>query len=221
MNIWPVAAFVFAVLEALAVWKNWNKLEFVAKPTVMFCLFLWLYVSTGLRGLALWFGLGLGFSLVGDVFLMIPLDRMFLPGLVAFLFTHISYLIGFKREFITVTVWSLILMVILAMIALSVVRRIVSAMRAIGQDGLVTPVIVYAVVISVMLYAAMTTLASPAWKPGAALFVSVGALLFYVSDLILAWNKFVVPIRNGRLFNMMAYHLGQIVLIAGIISQFV
>jgi uncharacterized membrane protein YhhN len=85
---------------------------------------------------------------------------------------------------------------------------------------LVYPVIVYAIVITVMLYAAMTTITNPAWTTRAAFFVSVGAFLFYISDLILAWNKFVSPIKNGRLLNIAAYHLGQIGLIAGVIGQF-
>jgi hypothetical protein len=48
----------------------------------------------------------------------------------------------------------------------------------------------------------------------------VGAFLFYLSDVILAWNKFVSPIKNGRIINIGLYHLGQIGLIAGVISQF-
>jgi len=85
---------------------------------------------------------------------------------------------------------------------------------------LISPVVVFGIVISVMLYAAMSTMYDPLWKANAALFVSLGAFLFWISDLILAWNKFVSPINNGRLFNIMIYHLGQIGLIAGVISQF-
>lgn len=92
-------------------------------------------------------------------------------------------------------------------------------MRTKGQETLVTPVIVYSLVISLMLYAGLSTIFDPAWKTSAAFFVSTGAFLFYISDLILAWNKFVSPIRNGRVFNIIAYHLGQIGLIAGVISQ--
>jgi uncharacterized membrane protein YhhN len=98
-------------------------------------------------------------------------------------------------------------------------RRIVSAIRAKGQARLATPVIVYSIVITVMLYAAMTTISNPEWTTRASFLVSVGAFLFYISDLILAWNKFVSPIKNGRILNIAAYHLGQIGLIAGVISQ--
>ena len=52
-----------------------------------------------------------------------------------------------------------------------------------GRTKLVIPVIVYGTVISVMLYAAMSTIYDPAWKASAALFVSVGAFLFCASDV--------------------------------------
>jgi uncharacterized membrane protein YhhN len=99
-------------------------------------------------------------------------------------------------------------------------RRIAGAMYAGGQRRLVMPVIVYGLVISLMLAAAMSTLSDPAWKAGAAVSVSAGAFLFWSSDLMLAWNKFVSPFKSGRLPSILAYHLGQIALIAGVISQF-
>jgi hypothetical protein len=48
----------------------------------------------------------------------------------------------------------------------------------------------------------------------------VGALFFYLSDIVLAWNKFVSPIRNGRIYNIAMYHIGQIAIIAGVILQY-
>ena len=221
MNVWLILAFIFAVLESFALWKSLNKLEYVVKPAVMVCLFVWLYLSTGLQGLTLWFGLGILFSLAGDILLMISLDRMFIFGLIAFLLAHLAYLIGFQNELMEVSAWSVVLIVILAVSAVRVMRRIVSAIRAKGQTRLVIPVIVYSTVITVMLYAAMTTLSNPEWKAGASLLVGAGAFLFYLSDMILAWNKFVSPIKNGRIINIAAYHLGQIGLIAGVVSQFI
>jgi alkenylglycerophosphocholine hydrolase len=218
--IWLILAFVFAALEAWALSKNLHKLEYVAKPAVMVCLFVWLYFSTGLQGNTFWFGLGLLFSLAGDVLLMISLDRMFLPGLAAFLLAHLSYIIGFRDEITTITAWSLILAVVIFINVVRIIRRIVGAMRAKGENRLVNPVIFYALTISVMLYAAMSTISNPAWKTSAAFFVSAGAFLFCASDVILAWNKFVAPVKNGRILNIATYHLGQIGLIAGVISQF-
>jgi len=220
MYIWLVLAFIFASLEALAVSKNLQRLEYFAKPAVMICLFFWLYASTGLQGNTFWFGLGILFSLAGDVLLMISLDRMFLFGLAAFLFAHLSYIIGFKDGLGTVSAWSLLLLVFIAVSVIRMMRRIVGALRAKGENNLVYPVIIYGSVISAMLYAAMSTIQDPAWKTSAAFFVSLGAFLFCVSDVILAWDKFVSPVRNGRVFNIATYYLGQIGIIAGVISQF-
>ena len=220
MYIWLVLAFIFASLEALAVSKNLEGLEYLAKPAVMVCLFLWLYSSTGLQGNTFWFGVGILFSLAGDVLLMIAFDRLFLFGLAVFLFGHLSYITGFKDELETVSAWSLLLLVFIAVSVIRMMRRVVGALRAKGENNLVYPVIIYGSVISMMLYAAMSTIYDPAWKTSAALFVSLGAFLFCASDVILAWDKFVSPVKNGRVFNIVTYYLGQIGLIAGVISQF-
>jgi len=220
MNIWLLLAIIFAALEALTLSRGWQKLEWLAKPAVMICLFVWLYLNTGLQGLTLWFGAGILFSLAGDVLLMISLDRLFIPGLAAFLFAQAAYIVGFQNELSKVNAWSVLLVVIISVSAVRVMRRIASALREKGKNRLVVPVVLYAAVISVMLYAAMTTISNPEWKSGASFLVSAGAFLFYLSDLILAWNKFVASIKNGRILNIAAYHLGQIGLIAGVISQF-
>ena len=219
MYLWLILALICAVLEVIAVSKNLQRLEYFAKPAMMICLFLWLYSSTGLQGNAFWFGLGILFSLAGDVFL-ISFDKMFLLGLIAFLLAHVSYVTGFREEIVTVTAWSLILAVFIAINIGRLLRRIVGAMRAKGQNRSVIPVIAYGTVISVMLYAAMSTIYNPAWKTNASFFVSLGAFLFCASDAVLAWNKFVSPIKNGRVWNITLYYLGQFGLIAGVISQF-
>lgn len=220
MIIWPILALSFTGLEVLALRRKWSGLEYLAKPAVMVCLFIWLVLESGLQNNLLWFGVGLLFSLAGDILLMISLERLFIPGLAAFLFTHISYLIGFQEQLLNLNVWSFILLFFVFLNALRLVRRIVAAMRSKGSDRLVYPVIVYSLVISLLLYAAFSTIFDPAWGTGAAFFVSAGAFLFWLSDLILAWNKFVSPVNNSRTINILAYHLGQIGLIAGAISQF-
>lgn len=219
MVIWLILALICAALEVIAVLKDLHRLEYFAKPAVMICLFLGLYWNTGLQGNIFWFGLGILFSLVGDV-LLLSFERLFLPGLIAFLFTHVSYITGFMEEIVNITAWSLILAVFIAINIGRLLRRIVGAMRIKGENKLILPVILYGTVISVMLYAAMSTIFNPIWKTSASFFVSLGAFLFCVSDAILAWNRFVSPIRNGRVWNIVLYYLGQMGLIAGVIAQF-
>jgi len=220
MNIFLIAAFVFAALEALALWKNIPRLEYVAKPAVMIALFFWLWTSAGFNGALLWFGLGILLSLLGDVLLMISLDRLFLAGLIAFLLAHIAYIIGFNSPLATVTAWSLLLAFMIGIGGVRIIRRIIAPLQTQGQAGLRVPIIIYGFVISIMLLSAMLKLTDTSWQAGAALLVALGAFLFYLSDILLAWMKFIAPIRNGRIYNILAYHLGQIALIAGVVIQF-
>lgn len=214
-----LAAFAFAALTALATWTTNRRLEFVAKPAVMILLFTYLWTSVGLQGAALWFGLGMLLSLVGDV-LLLWLDRMFLYGLVAFLLAHVAYLVGFNSPTSPVSLWGLLLAVIVGLGGARVIRRILSSILEKGQARMRIPVAIYGAVISLMLLSAMLKLTDPDWGAGASLLVALGAFLFFLSDIVLAWNKFVSPIQNGRMLNIGMYHIGQILLVAGVVMQF-
>ncbi len=220
MNIFLITAFIFAALEALALQKQWFKLEIIAKPGVMISLFLWLWQSVGLDGSLLWFGAGILLSLVGDVLLMISLDKFFLGGLVAFLLAHIAYIVGFNIPIPAMDFFGIVFAVMIGLGGARIIRRILDRLPATGQGQMRIPIILYSTVISVMLLSAMMKLTDISWNANAAALVAVGAFFFYLSDIILAWNKFVAPIQHGRIYNIAAYHLGQIALIAGVISQF-
>ena len=214
-----IAALVFAALESLALWKKWSRLEYLAKPAVMVILFLWLWTSIGMSGAAFWFGLGILLSLAGDILLMISLDRLFIAGLVAFLLAHLAYLVGFNIPIPEISAWGFFLAIMVGLGGMRVIRRILASLSANGQDRMRIPIIIYGTVISLMLLSAMMKLTDFTWDANAGALVSAGAFLFYVSDIILAWHKFVSPIQHGRIYNIGAYHLGQITLISGVIAQ--
>ncbi len=212
--------FLAAVLHWFVLARQWRSREYIAKPAVMAFLLIWLVSAAGLQMPLGWFALGLVFSLAGDVLLISSSDRAFLFGLAAFLLAHVAYIIGLNSPLPQVSLPVLGIVFILGVSAMRVTRRIVRAIDEKGMSHLRWPVIVYANVITLMLISALLTLYRPDWSSGAALLVSVGALLFYVSDIVLAWNKFVTPIKNGRLYNIVLYHLGQITLIVGVVLQF-
>lgn len=213
--------FIAAVTDWIAVHKGWRTVEIIAKPGTMVFLFAWLAYTSRFENIALaFFGVGVLFSLAGDVFLLLS-DRWFIPGLVAFLLAQVMYIVGFNLPLPEVSLlWLLLLAVVLGVSAARVLRRIVDSLRAKSLGKLVLPVIVYGTVITLMLLSAVLTLSRLDWQLLYAISVSVGALLFYFSDVILAWNKFVNPIKNGRVINMAAYHLGQIALIMGVVYHF-
>lgn len=212
-------ALIFAALESFALIRNLQRLEWLAKPAVILCLLAGLLTSLPSTGPALWFAAGLVFSVIGDILLMISLDRFFRLGLIAFLFAHLAYVISFNSPPSELSSWGILLAVVISLGGARIIRRILEALASRGQASLRRPIIVYSMVISIMLLSAMIKLADPAWSAASSGLAAAGAFLFYISDILLAWNKFVSPIPHGRVYNIAAYHLGQILLTAGIMIQ--
>ncbi len=218
MNILLGFVFLSAILDWYAVYKGWKKLEYFLKPLTMVFLFIFLLTSTGLQGFTLWFGIGILFSLAGDIFLMLPKEQ-FIAGLVAFLLAHLAYIIGLNQSFPPLDAFGILMAVVLGMTAAKLYKNIEAGLVKQGKEKLKKPVLAYTAVITIMLLSAFLTLSRPDWDTRAAMTVSIGAALFMFSDAILAWNKFVQPIKNGRVMNMAAYHLGQIILIYGVVMH--
>jgi uncharacterized membrane protein YhhN len=210
---------IIAVVDWYAVHTQNKKLEYFAKPGVMVALILWMLLNGGLSSTLIWFTLGLVFSMAGDIFLMLPRER-FIAGLVSFLLAHLMYIAGLNQTPPAVNLPAAIVAVLVALTWLRIYRSISAGLTASGNTALKYPVLAYSLVISVMLLSALLTLTGETWQPAAALLVSGGALLFFMSDTLLAWNKFVTPLRNGRLAVIVTYHLGQIMIALGAVLHF-
>lgn len=221
-----VLFFIVAVIDWAAVAKGWKKVELAAKPLAMLVLLGLLAFVGGFGTLSLvCFGLGVFFSLAGDVFLLVSFlrfsNRWFFPGLAAFLLAHICYVVGLNVPLAGISpLWAIGLALIMALMARRLLGRIVDGVRKKGLKRLVVPVVAYGTVITLMVLSALLTLYRVEWTTAAAGLVSLGGVLFFLSDILLAWNKFVTPIKGGRLANIIPYHIGQALLVAGIIIQF-
>ncbi len=217
MYILLILSLLTAILDWYVVYKGWTTLEYLLKPAVMILLLAWFIGATsGLNGaMAIWFALGLLFSLAGDIFLMLPKEQ-FIAGLVAFLTAHVFYIIGFNPDFPPFTPLGLFLVIFVAAIGKEIYAKIAVGLAKQDKAALQKPVLAYVVVIAVMLISALFTLFRADWAILPALTVSLGAALFMLSDAILALNRFVAPIPFGRTKNLASYHLGQIMLILGV-----
>ncbi len=218
MKIGMGLTLFLAALDWLAVARGRVRLERLAKPLTMLSLTIALGLATGWQGWVGWFVLGLALSLAGDIFLLLA-DRFFLAGLVAFLLAHLAYIAGFNTPPPPFSFFTLALAIPLAMLAARIYRDIAAGLSAHGLANLRRPVLAYTLVIAVMTLSALGTLFRLDWRPVAALWVSLGAVLFFISDIILAYNRFVRAWPRARLWNMMAYHLGQMALAWGVWMQ--
>jgi uncharacterized membrane protein YhhN len=209
------AAVLVALLNWYAVSVHHARITYATKPTVIVLMMLGL-APWAVRYPALgWFWLGLGFSLVGDILLMLPRSR-FLAGLVAFLLAHLAYIIGFNLAPPTPSLLGLGMALIVMLIVWQMYRQLVSGIPA----NLQIPVAAYMGVIGGMTLSAWLMFTRPDWSTGAAALVSVGAALFFISDSLIAWDKFVAPVRYRDVAVMSTYHLAQFGLILGAVLHY-
>jgi uncharacterized membrane protein YhhN len=200
-----------ALANWLAVAKNWRRFSAATKPLPMIFLLGWFLILTGGRGAALWFALGLVFSLAGDILFLLPARSCFLPGLGVFLLGHISYIIGFNRTPPPIVPLTLVLLAgVVAAVALIYppIHRGLAANP--GACKMRLPVFLYACVLMVMTASAAATLVRLDWLPRAGILAALGGVLFCISDTLLAFDRFVRPIRYGHVIIMVTYHLGQL-----------
>ncbi|MDO9546243.1 MAG: lysoplasmalogenase [Pelolinea sp.] len=214
-NLWLFLALFFIAADWAAIWKDWEEVKYATKPLAMLFLIIWfcsMYVSGSSM---LWFGLGLCFSLIGDIFLLFSY-RFFIFGLTVFLLTHLVYLVGLSccLPSVTFQFWFLLGAIFCVWISILVVM-VKNLTKSKAHRKMVFPVGIYATAISVMLLFALWTLFRPDWPPYASGLAASGALLFFASDVLLALDRFVRPFPNARLWVRISYHLGQLALSAG------
>ena len=200
-------AVVMAVVDWVAVARDHSVLEYVSKPaaTVAFALCA---VSVDVEHTASWTWLvvALVFCLFGDVFLMLP-GNLFVPGLASFAVAQVMFAVGFAVGETSGVRW-LVAAVIAVPVASLLARRFVGAIRRSGHTELVVPVSVYVVVITTMAVAAV---ASGSW-------VSIaGAIIFMLSDALIAETRFVKARPWQPVGIMVTYHLALTGLVLGLL----
>lgn len=191
-------------------------LQYSCKPLIVLSL-VGYFISTVTNDkakLAKWILLALLFSCLGDVLLMFQEKNpdFFLFGLSAFLIAHIFYIIFFHRvrarENIKPNI--LFLLIVIAYYA----GLIIWLSPFLGDMKL--PVTVYGIVISFMLMLSLHMLFSRNKK--AARWMVWGALLFVLSDSLLAIDKFYQPFEAANILIMLSYGLAQLFLVYGAVQ---
>ena len=86
-----------------------------------------------------------------------------------------------------------------------------------GAGELAWAVLIYVLAITTMLLTALNR--EGAVSPGSYRLVAFGAVLFVVSDSVLAWNRFVSPVGLSSLWIISSYGLAQLLIVSGLSKQ--
>lgn len=172
------------------------------------------HVSARVKGTLL---LALGFSWLGDVLLLFTESHFFIMGLGAFLLAHIVYIFSYGYASATYPLkkvwqrWWYYLPILGYGCSFS------SYLLPQVPPEMLVPVAAYALVIVTMLLAAAGR--GKYTHPTSFILVTLGAVLFVISDSFIAVNKFVDPLPNASLLIMTTYILGQWAITEGLLRH--
>ena len=147
--------------------------------------------------------LGLVFSFGGDVILMPPDSILrFRGGLILFFIGHVFYIAAFWA----LGSWQLpdlVVGLVLLLIGVAYYRLLWPKLGSMKLS-----VALYVVVISLMVSRAVSSLTTGGIETSRAVLITLGAVLFFVSDVILSANRFWRPWRYERI-SLVFYFSGQ------------
>lgn len=214
-----IALYVYLGFSLIYLTITALKLEEIArvlKPFLLPILLIAVYFSNRFSSKKILLT-ALIFSWIGDIVLLFANqgELYFIIGLVAFLISHVFYIVLFNKQTVTKSISNKISFGAgRGLILLYFFGMITTLGPKLGP--LTVPVVVYAVVISSMLYFALK--GSYQWNAIPYQSVLVGALFFIASDSILAFNKFYQPIPYASFLIMITYLAAQYGIVCGILN---
>lgn len=202
---------LFAVSYLFAIWFQYEQARKIIKAIPILCWSIAILVTFPQEEpISYLLLVGLLFSALGDLFLL-DHSKHFIKGLTSFFIAHIIYVIGFltiqpnDQSFTSAS--SLLCLALLTLIALLYMGYIRSRIMQQHQSiFFLGAVYAYILIISSMVYTAWLT--TQYW-------LIIGALLFYLSDFTLSWNKFVKEFKSADFIIMSTYYGAQVSFVIG------
>ncbi|MEM1322273.1 MAG: lysoplasmalogenase [Bacteroidota bacterium] len=168
-----------------------------ASPILLLALTAWRTLTGSSQR---WLTLALILSACGDISLSFSGETYFLAGLSCFLLAHLCYIITIRRHSRwQKRHWPIALLLIgltSVMVALLIPKL----------GPLLLPVLIYILVILTM------ALTATGWQGQHRNLLLGGAIIFMLSDSMIAINRFVLPLSWAKHFIMLTYYLGQLLL---------
>jgi len=206
----PAIALFSTLLLVGLLWFERREKRWLALPTKTLASSLFIVaalVQSGPpEGYFLPLILGLVLCLGGDVCLALPGKRFFLAGLVSFLLGHVLYLIAFFR-LSSPGAWTLYSAIPCALLSTAVFMYLRPRL-----GNMLLPVLAYVLVITLMVVGAFTVMGDESYALRGRLTVVAGASLFYLSDLFVARDRFIMREFTNRLVGLPLYYAGQFLL---------
>ena len=206
---------VFSIIYLLIILLGREDIAWYLKPFLLPFLLFWVYTFDPFPTKKILLS-ALVFSWIGDVILMfVEHGKLyFIFGLVAFLISHIIYILLFNKQLKTEKFKSSLIFKFGIGVILIYLSSLLSFLSP-YLGALKLPVVIYATVISTMLLFAFK--GSFHWRNPANSYILFGAIIFVSSDSILAINKFYNTLPNASFWIMITYLAAQFLIVSGIL----
>jgi uncharacterized membrane protein YhhN len=152
--------------------------------------------------------IGLVLGLAGDLLLRLPAPIYFKLGVLAFLLGHVCYVVAFLA-LTWIDRWPSAWLIPIWAISAVVMIWLWPHARAQSMLG---PVVAYVLVITVMVSGAVAVFRNPNIEAWGRRLVLIGAILFYLSDVLVARERFVSPGAINWIVSLPIYYAAQFML---------
>lgn len=198
---------VFAAVFSVSTFFKPYPLSWAVKLLPMLLLICLAINSVGLSKSGKFFVLGLLFSTCGDFILDYDRQNWFIFGLGAFFIAHLFYLASLK-PYINSLKQTKYIMISLLYVGYG------GGMLWLLADGLgqlFIPVVAYMSILLLMALATVLSEKSNVW-------LVVGGISFVLSDSLIGFDKFYLPIENVSFAIMVSYYFAQFALFKGFVK---
>jgi uncharacterized membrane protein YhhN len=200
---------IVVLLHLLGLLFNEN-LAFFTKPFITISLVIVYLISV--KKANFWFVSALFFSFWGDTFLLFK-EEFFLLGLVSFLITHVLYIKISVNSLKNISFNKIIIATIPFIIAFMSVFFLIKE----NLGGMLVPVIIYGIIISAFGTVALLNYFQE--KNIENLWLFLGAVVFIISDSLLAINKFYEVRAVFGFSIMITYMIAQYLICKAMIAK--
>lgn len=199
-----IALFVFflvSILDIIGILFKIDSLIFIFKPFILLSLLFLYFNSVDTKNK--WYVGGLVFSFFGDIFLLGSGDAFFKFGLVSFLIAHLLFITIVVKRIEKVT----LLNSVMVLIPFGFILYLIMFLLKDSLDNLLIPVLIYATTITI--FGVTSALDFFNTKNKKSLLMLVGAVVFILSDAVLAINKFYYSSLFFKTTIMITYIIAQ------------
>lgn len=189
-----------SILDIIGIFLDNSLLQSIFKPLIIPTLLIW-YISKA-DAPNKWYMIALVFSFIGDVLL---LDKMnlFIFGIGAFLITQVMYVFIFSKGLAASNSKNKLKSIIPFLLFYSILMAVLAP----KLNDFLIPVVIYGIAISI--FGVVALLNYLHFKKRITLTLLQGALLFIVSDSLIALNKFYEEQQLYPIIIMVTYIMAQ------------